>query len=360
MFVLSRLKTVSLLFVAAALCGGCAGSKSRLKVGQAPGGEVVEAVGYAPYNPKDLLLTKQASLADAQRKAVENVVGVFVSAKTLVEKSVSIENNILSRTEGYVKKYDVLSEGPEGELYKTKIRALVALKDLEADLKSMALLKEPELQRPRVQVVLIEQIERQDIKDNPGARALENALQTNGYVVVGPEKASEAELVFRGKASAFPFQDEGLGGFVSYRARIDLQVERPGTKDILLSYSKEASGLGGNNDLAGMKALEAVGNLAGTELAEQVANAWGNSKNLIIYVEGVDSFEKADKVKKHLVSQPGIKDVILRMYDEGMAQFEVQLGDIRATDLAVQLSKSQTVPLQVVETQPQLLRLKLQ
>jgi hypothetical protein len=252
----------------------------------------------------------------------------------------------------------VMNEGPEGDLYATKIRALVALKDLEADLKSMSLLKQPELQRPRVQVVLTEQVEKAAIDDNPAARALESALQTNGYVIVSDQRSADAELIFKGKASAFPFQAEGLGGFVSYRARLTVQVERPGTKDILLSYTKEASGLGGNADLAGLKALETVGDLAGKELADKVAEAWGSSKNLLIYVEGVDSFEKADRIKKHLASQPSIKDVVLRMFDEGMAQYEVQLGDIRSAELAGQLAKSQTVPLQVLEAQPQLLRLK--
>src|SRR5882672_11365248 len=114
---------------------GCAGSRSRLKVGQNAQGEVVEAEGFAPNNPKDMIATKRASLVDAERNAVEKAVGVFVSARTLVEKAVAIENNILARTEGYIKKYDILKEGADGEFYKTKIRALVALKDLEADLK---------------------------------------------------------------------------------------------------------------------------------------------------------------------------------------------------------------------------------
>src|SRR5438270_666390 len=121
---------------------GCAGSKSRLKVGKTTEGEVVEAEGFAPNDPKDVLNTKRGSLVDAQRNAIEKAVGVFVSARTMVEKAVAIENNILARTDGYIKKYDVIGEGPaESNLYRTRIRALVALKDLEKDLRDMALLK---------------------------------------------------------------------------------------------------------------------------------------------------------------------------------------------------------------------------
>ena len=106
------------------ILAGCAGSRSSLKKGE---GEVVIAEGFAPYEPDDLLKTKRASLTDAQRPAVEKVVGVFVTAKTLVEKAVAIENNIMSQTEGWVKTYEILKEGPvEGGLYRTKIKALRA------------------------------------------------------------------------------------------------------------------------------------------------------------------------------------------------------------------------------------------
>src|SRR5947207_166786 len=70
-------------FLLSAFLVGCAGNKSRLKLGKTSEGEVVEAEGLAPYNSKDLIATKKASLTDAQRNAVEKAVGVFVSARTL-------------------------------------------------------------------------------------------------------------------------------------------------------------------------------------------------------------------------------------------------------------------------------------
>src|SRR5437773_10288750 len=112
----------------------CAGSSRHLKAGKTLEGEVVEAEGLAPYNASDLPGTKAASLAAAQRSAVELVVGVYVNAKTRVEKSVAIEQNILARSGGYIKRYEILSEGRSGDWYKTRIRALVSTKDLHDDL----------------------------------------------------------------------------------------------------------------------------------------------------------------------------------------------------------------------------------
>ena len=90
-------RKLALSFTAALLLSACSGSREHLKVGKTLQGEVVEAEGMAPYNALDLPGTKAASLAAAQRSAVELVVVVYVNAKTRVDKSVAIEQNILAK-----------------------------------------------------------------------------------------------------------------------------------------------------------------------------------------------------------------------------------------------------------------------
>ncbi len=352
---------LTLLAGTALLLSGCAANKSRLKIGQTDQGEVVEAEGLAPYEANDLIKTKRGSLTDAQRNAVEKAVGVFVSAKTMVEQAIAIENNILARTEGYVKKYDILSETVDQGLYKTKIRALVAIKDLEADLKGMSLLKAPPLKRPRVSVLVSEEVDKKTISERPAASALEKSLIDSGYVVVGQDRLKEAEVNITGRASAYPFQTDGLGGFVSYRARLSIQATRPGSSDVVLSLSKEASGLGGNAELAGFKSLETVGNLVGEETSAQLADNLAKAGTVLVYVQGVGSFSDVDRVKKHLVSQPVIADLMFRSYDEKTAQFEVQLKNgADAMELASALSASKTLPLKIIESKAHTMMLQLE
>src|SRR5436190_1744398 len=88
---------------------GCAGSGQRLKLGETVDGEVVEAEGLSAVT-NDLIGTKRAALSDAYKNAVEKVVGVFISARTMVEKAVTIQQNILGKTDGYVKKHEVIKE----------------------------------------------------------------------------------------------------------------------------------------------------------------------------------------------------------------------------------------------------------
>jgi len=132
----------ALIMISVLALSACAGSGRHLKTGKTLEGEVVEAEGIAPYNAADLPGTKAASLAAAQRSAVELVVGVYVNAKTRVDKSVAIEQSILAKSGGYIKRYEILSQGQSGDWYKTRIRALVSTKELREDLDSRGLLRQ--------------------------------------------------------------------------------------------------------------------------------------------------------------------------------------------------------------------------
>lgn len=338
----------------------CASHHSRLKLGaKGAEGEVVEAEGLAPYNTKDMIATKRGALVDAQRNAVEKAVGVYVSARTMVEKAVAIENNILAKTSGYVKKYDILQEGPQQDLYHVRIRALVALKELEKDLQEISLSSTPDLKKPRVIIDIREDIDHEKIEDQPATEALSRALSEAQFPVVSADREKEADIIIRGKASAFAFQGKGLGGFLSYRARLSVEAVRAGTSDVVSSLTQEASGLGGNADLAGMKSLETVGEMVGRDLSMSLAASWSKNKRILVFVEGVKSFSDVERVRKHLQSQPSVNDLTLRLYDEHMAQFEVELGNTDAATLGASLEASTALPLHVVEAHGQSLRLQL-
>jgi hypothetical protein len=160
----------SIVMAAAVLFSGCA--TSRINKAQGEEGEIVVAEGIAPYKADDLPGTKAASLAAAQRSAVELVVGVYVTAKTRVEKAVAIEQNILAKTSGYVKRYEILSQGKDGEWYKTKIRALVSTQQLHQDLDSLGLLVQPEVGFPRVTIELQEFVGETQNKDGHAQHSL--------------------------------------------------------------------------------------------------------------------------------------------------------------------------------------------
>jgi hypothetical protein len=90
---------------------------------------------------------------------------------------------------------------------------------------------------------------------------------------------------------------------------------------------------------------------------KKLAEDWSNKKTVFLSIESVGSFAEVDRLKKHVAAQPGVKDLVLRTYDEGMAQFEVELGGLSSEELASRLEASQSLPLKVIEAKSQTIRL---
>jgi hypothetical protein len=362
--------TARALLVSALFLTACAGP--RLKLGQTQGGEVVEAEGAVVNDPADPIGTRKKALLEAQKAAVEKVVGLYLSSKTLVEKAMLVDQNILTRTEGYIKKYDVLSEKRDGDLFKTRIRALVAFGQIGRDLDALGLLKSPAVGNPRVILQLDEKMEGQPTDGHWAADALSQELLNVGFKVVSREalispdvqkslqdlaggsgsasfaQALGAELVILGDVEATPFQSEGLGGFVSYRASLSARVIKGGSREVAMSVTQEASGLGGNAALAGQKARETVGKAAGEELARSLPQALTRQSGVVVSIDGVPDLGSLGGFEKDLRALPGVSDLFLRNYAAGSAQVELETSGISPQDVADRLASNSKVDVQTI------------
>lgn len=79
----------------------------------------------------------------ALRQAVEEGVGVLISSQTRVQNFAIIQDDILSRTDGYIKEYRITEHGPSDETtYQVEIEAVVGLGDLHESLDALDLLIE--------------------------------------------------------------------------------------------------------------------------------------------------------------------------------------------------------------------------
>ncbi len=348
-------RLVRLFLVSALALTACAGSKKdRLVKGKTLEGEVVEAEGSAPYNAADLAGTKAASLAAAQRAAIELVVGVYVSGRTRVDKAVAIEQNILTHSSGYIKRFEILSEGRSGEWYKTKIRALVSTKELREELESSGLLRQAAVGYPRVAVLLKEYVSEKESTDGHAAQALSQALLNQGFKVVElPKSVSReedplelakklnhnlAEILITGFARAQSMSEEKrLGGMSSFRASINFRIIEVGTAEVIQTVSEVASGLEGTRDIASQKALQAAAEQTVKQLAS-LPQELAKRSHVDLSISGLKSFQALSDFEKALSAKPGVKDLYLRSYDQtgGVAVFDVLADQMSPQELADQ------------------------
>jgi len=344
---------LSLLLISGLVWVGCSGSKSQLKVGKTLGGEVVEAEGMAPYNAADLPGTKAAALAAAQKAAVELVVGVYVNSKTRVEKAVAIEQNILTRTAGYVKKYDIIKEWRDGDWYKMRIRALVTTDKIRDDLDSLGALKRPDVAHPRVAILLQEYVGEKLSKDGAATRALTQVLLSKGFKVVELPAAirneedpidaarkmnhKSAELLLAGlaRAQSLDFGKKEFGGMSSYRASINFRVLEAETAEVMATVSQTASGIEATPVLAAQKAFAQAAELTAKDMAA-LPGQLAEKAHVGMTIIGLKSFEALGKLQKSLTSEPGVKDLFLRSYnqEEGLASIDILVDRLAPQDLA--------------------------
>ena len=101
-----------------------------LRIGPKGEGEYVEAESLVPYNENNLRQMKKDGILAAQKSAVEKVAGVFISSATTVDQAQLVEDKIVSKTAGFIRRSHVTKSYRKGDEYYTKIKAMVLVKDI--------------------------------------------------------------------------------------------------------------------------------------------------------------------------------------------------------------------------------------
>jgi hypothetical protein len=256
--ILTGMLALGLALATAVLAGtvGCAG------LPRGGGAErSVTAEGWAPADARDMDGTRRRALADALRRAVEQVSGVSLSALTRVEGSVALRQKISAEVRGRVSRYEVLGEESEGGLLKVRIRAAVRLGEAPA--------AGPPPADARVSLRVSGSGLYDEDMGGSAASGIRRELLTQGFEVT--DSTGQA-LALRGETSAIPVRDLRLGAFHCARARVRLRAVEPGTGAVVWETEQEASALDLDPGLASAKAARAAGALlgrrAGAELAE--------------------------------------------------------------------------------------------
>ena len=118
--------------------------------------KTVAAEGVAAIQNGQTDIARDAALEDAQKRAVEQAIGILIDSQTQVENYQLISDKILSQTKGYIKKYTVSGEVTEGTLLRVRINAEVSLGKLGDDLSGIGILL-GQMHKPRTLVMIAEQ-----------------------------------------------------------------------------------------------------------------------------------------------------------------------------------------------------------
>lgn len=305
--------------------------------------EVVEAEGTAPIKDGNTMEAKSASLSDALKNALSLVVGVYVSGESLVSKSMLISDEITSKTEGYIEKYEVLKEKIDGDFYKTKIKAYVRKEDLARKLRSIE--NEVEKIGSPIIYIEIENNENDDIKRFV-SDFLSSEFKKDSFRVISDK--NNADFIVSAKISTKFNTSQGLGGFQSYSSFITGNIKTP-EGEIVGGYNASSSGIGINEVDARNNSVLNSSRKVYPDIKQAIINFYYQKKTVKLEIENISSMNEVFEIIKYLRNIPLIKNATLKSYDLGVAVFDILLYKGNANDIASYLSRYEKLSISAVK-----------
>jgi len=347
--------------------------------------KVVTAKGVATIFGEDKALARDQAIDDALRKAVEQTLGTFVQASTLVQNNMVVEDNILAWSDGYVRSHRIISEGlADPSTYEVNIEAEVELANLKNDWESIQNLL-IRMGNPRVMFMIEEQnigqstnrfnylsvdmnitettfldkfiqnrfecvdpaTVRQNIKQDQALAVLQGDTKLASAIA----KKLDAEVIITGKAFAKVATGINLGGMKSCQANVTARVIKADVATIIATGSQHAAYPHIDEVTGGTEAIKKATNKLSDDLIAKITQKWKDefykATTVKMIVHGVNSFDQIDNFKntlKFLIR--GIKDVYTRDITESMAELDVKITG-NADQLARELKRKDLDKFQV-------------
>ncbi len=324
--------------------------------------KTVTAEGVAAIHGSAVDIARDTAIEDAQKRAVEQAIGIMIDSQTQVENYQVISDKILSQIKGYITRYNVIGENQESGLLRVRITADVSMGKLNDDLSAIGVLMS-QMHKPRTMIMIAEQNVDKEVNawwvgghGEADLGVVENAFMNKftekGFEFIDHEVASkelkvtapyrvadlstaqaktlgkqaEAEVVITGKAIAKSAGDVG-GGMKSVQADLTAKAVRTDTGQVIATSSTHAAGVHITEISAGSEALKKAANLAADDMITKILAVYskevGGTRPVAITVTGLtkSQFVKFKDVLRNQVR--GIKDLHERGFSGATAKISV-------------------------------------
>jgi len=277
--------------------------------------------GEALIEGADLPRARQRALQDAFNVALTQVMGAYLTADSYTRNYESIERNVYSRTEGYIKTYEVVKEAPEEGLLALTVRVEVSTEPLKDDLTALGILLDA-MGNPLTFV----QGQEEGLDSAVSTRSFEENLARHGFQVQSSGGNSHDLLILlEGRLQS----TNELGGLGMYGAVVSLEATASWQPDgrSIGSIAESANGAGLTVDAALKDAYGKAADKAFPTLLERLTEAWQaeRSTGRLVPIE-VHTAEMADVVgfKRELSRFFGVDKVELKGFAPGRGNLLVR------------------------------------
>ncbi|MCL2888316.1 MAG: hypothetical protein FWF35_03300 [Elusimicrobia bacterium] len=369
------MKKILCIAAALALAAGLSSCK-YMQIGPKGEGEFVYADSLVPYNDVDLNSMKKEGIARAQKAAVEKVAGVFVSSSTTVDHSTVVQNEIMAKSEGFIRKYYVMKSYRKGDDWFTQIKALVLvtnISDIIRQSDESTLVKKTNIMVASRELINGEVSLTQDckqavysaMKNAPFALLNGDNLSDNNIEdpvpVIDKARSDGARFIIIADVSAAPLSILGTvtTPFKTYRASVNMRALSTRNYGVIATSAAQQSGLDPAEDIAAQKSIAAACESAAKDLLDPLQSAVNSSKTYTLRVTDVNTIERLKSLQDILKDLREIEDFNLVKYNNSAADFEVQANIKTADELAAKIIRQYNANFTVEEITTKNIVLKL-
>lgn len=324
--------------------------------------EMITADGVAAITG-NVAIAREKAIDDALRRAVEQAVGTLISSDTMTNNFQVVHDKILAQTSGYVKRYEIVKEGPVGQEFRVTVMADVGRENLQRSLEALGLLHELK-EKPKVMVIIEEKVgglyattesanvgqaestimERlmsagfnvvdwKTVQSNMSREQALASLEGDKKAVLAAANQYDAQVLIIGRAFSKNAGQKLLGtNMQSLQATLQARVIRADDGRVISSRSAQGAKVHIDELQGGALAIkEASENLSDT-LIQDILNSWkkevyGRSQEITLVISGLMSYQDLSVIKRFLESGlQGVKAVHQRRFFQGTAELLLDYG----------------------------------
>lgn len=358
-------KSILCLLAAAVFCSAC----GSLRVGPKGEGEYVYAESLVPYDENNLKQMKKDGVLAAQRSAVEQVAGVFISSATTVDQAQLVEDKITSKTAGFIRRSHVQKAYRKGDQWFTRLKAMVLVKDIGDIIKQS---ESDAFAKKTTILVTSREMNGEDISLRQDCKqAIYRALKNQPFALVNGDNLSQNNIEeptsvidkARTEGARFVIVADvetnpliALAGtaspFKTYRARANIRTYATNNYALVAEGAQQLSGLDPLPDIAAQKSISAACEAAAKQLAEPINAAINSAKTFNLTVKDVNTIERLKQIQTIFKDLREIEDFNLVRYANSSAQFEISADIATPEELAAKIIRKYNVNFTVVTITP--------
>ncbi len=358
--------------------------------------QIVHVIGTSQIRGDDMSASRESAIANGLVVAVSRVLFDVVPQETVVGNFQLLSERVFAKTDEFVRNYRVLTESTHGKLHRVVVQATVSIRRLKQTLKKIGVHigKRP---YPRVLFCVAEKFVNDlsfeywwsadpSWRTGVSEESMRRILKDKGFVLVAPRSnvasgslppelsAAEAvslaqqlkaEIVILGQAEAQEAPSTMAGTIRSFKGTLIARAIRVDTGEQIAQTQRSALKASKEPGAGSREALRNAAELAGEDLALQIADAWFSPQSRLsrteLIIEGIGGkIASFVKFRGALGNMSGVDNLQLKemMPDAAVLLVDYQ-GTTRALADALLLQNFDAFGLDISAIEANRIRLKL-